>query len=78
MSSRNTIDWTPAVDRLVDLLKEEPRLNVPPGMEKRVAVQLIFAMLPVLTPLVQTGLQEAAARGALSTGRVDGRLADIA
>ena len=62
MDTRNSIDWTPAVARLVALLKDEPRLAVLPGMEQRVAVRLLFAMLPTLTPLVRDGLQQAAVR----------------
>ena len=67
MDTGSSIDWTPAVARLVDLLKDEPRLAVLPGMEQRVAVRLLFAMLPTLTPLVRDGLQEAAVRGRKST-----------
>jgi hypothetical protein len=63
MDTRNSIDWTPAVARFVDLLNDEPRLAVLPGMEQRVAVRLLFAMLPTLTPLIRDGLQEAAMRG---------------
>jgi len=58
----NSIDWTPAVSRLVDLLREEPRLAVSAGMEERVAVRLLFGMLPTLTPLIRDGLREASRR----------------
>jgi hypothetical protein len=61
MKTRNSIDWTPAVSRLVDLLKDEPSVGVLPGMEQRVAVRLLFAMLPTLTPMIRDGLHEAAA-----------------
>jgi hypothetical protein len=63
MDTRNSINWTPAVARLVDLLNSEPRLVVLPGMEERVAVRLLFGMLPTLTPLIRDGLQEAATSG---------------
>jgi hypothetical protein len=79
MDTRNSIDWTPAVAKLVDLLNDEPRLAVLPGMEERVAVRLLFAMLPTLTPLIRDGLQEAAVRGKPTPAHVIGvPLADIA
>lgn len=79
MDTRNSIDWTPAVARLVDLLKDEPRLAVFPGMEQRVAVRLLLAMLPTLTPLVRDGLQEAAMKRRPSPAHIiGGRMADIA
>jgi hypothetical protein len=77
--SGNSIDWTPAVARLVELLNEEPRLAVLPGMEERVAVRLLFAMLPTLTPLIRDGLQETAVKGKPTPAHTVGvPLADIA
>jgi hypothetical protein len=70
-ASGNSIDWTPAVSRLVDLLREEPRLAVSAGMEERVAVRLLFGMLPTLTPLIRDGLREASGRS--SPGPVTSR-----
>jgi hypothetical protein len=79
MDTRNSIDWTPAVARFVDLLNDEPRLAVLPGMEQRVAVRLIFAMLPTLTSLIRDGLPEAAVRGRPNPAHIIGLpLADIA
>jgi hypothetical protein len=72
MDTRNSTDWTPAVARFVDLLNDEPRLAVLPGMEQRVAVRLLFAMLPTLTPLIRDGLQEAAMRGRPSPAHIVG------
>jgi hypothetical protein len=69
MDTRNSINWTPAVARLVDLLNSEPRLAVLPGMEERVAVRLLFGLLPTLTPLIRDGLQEAATSGRPSLAR---------
>ena len=72
MDTRNSIDWTPAVAKFVDLLKDEPRLAVLPGMEQRVAVRLLFAMLPTLTPLIRDGLQEAALKARPSPAHLVG------
>jgi hypothetical protein len=72
MDTRNSIDWTPAVAKFVDLLRDEPRLVVIPGMEQRVAVRLLFAMLPTLTPLIRDGLQEAVVKGRPSPADIIG------
>jgi hypothetical protein len=79
MNAGNSIDWTPAVARFIDLLRNEPRLTVAPGMEQRVAVQLLFAMLPTLTPLIRDGLQEAAVHAKPGPANArDWSVADIA
>ena len=78
MDTRNSIDWAPAVARLVDLLNEEPRLAVLPGMEQRVAVRLLLAMLPTLTPMIRDALQEAGMRESPSPALIGVPLAEIA
>jgi hypothetical protein len=48
-------------------------------MEERVAVRLLFAMLPTLIPLIRDGLQEAAVSGEPTPAHIIGvPLADTA